>query len=424
VAEALKQTWTKKVVVVGLVTAACHTGTARGQLRPGDLAASQGPTYVVEGIALGANIKADSSTYREYKCGPSDQFNGFTWCQRSRRDTERRGSFDATYSILHSKDGAVVYANRTQQPAFLEASKADRDIQSYSRKFGHPKITKMPRRSGTSDAIMATWGKIELEPLDNESLTSLAQGKSPKKGLLVDFFGNFTRSAQEGAPIYRIVGGAGFVWVGNFDKKGRGTLRVAAVDASALQPGPVATQVFNASQNDDQQPQGDDQRPGKDQAQLPSVTTADDQQPQGDGQRPGKDQAQLPSVTTGSDVEATIARLQTELAAAVKAKGEADRARTDAEKAARQARTDAEIARREFEAAINAANAAKAGIEKLRNAGGRSASYVTEIILIGAFLVVLFLIRLFSRMAAASSEARDVQNADIGLTCPDSSDQG
>jgi hypothetical protein len=61
-AEALKQTWKKKVVVVGLVTAACHTGTARAQLPPSDLAAGQGPTYVVEGIALGSNIKADSST--------------------------------------------------------------------------------------------------------------------------------------------------------------------------------------------------------------------------------------------------------------------------------------------------------------------------------------------------------------------------
>jgi hypothetical protein len=78
----------------------------------------------------------------------------------------------------------------------------------------------MPRQSGLSDAIVATWGKIELEPLDSESVRSLAEGKSPKKGLLIDFLGNFTRSAHEGLPIYRIVGGAGFLWAGSFDQKG------------------------------------------------------------------------------------------------------------------------------------------------------------------------------------------------------------
>jgi hypothetical protein len=51
---------------------------------------------------------------------------------------------------------------------------------------------------------------------------------------LIDFLGNFVRSAKEGLPIYRIGGGAGFVWAGNFDQKGRGTLRFAAVDASAF----------------------------------------------------------------------------------------------------------------------------------------------------------------------------------------------
>ena len=235
--EASKPTW-KKEIFVGLVTALCLTGTAKAQLGHNDPTASQVPTYVVEGIALGSKVKADSSAYREYKCGPSDQFEGFTWCQRSRRDSERRRSFEATYSILHSKDGTVVYANRTQQPAFLDASKADRAIQNYSRKFGGaPKITKMPRQSGLSDAIVATWGKIELEPLDSESVRSLAEGKSPKKGLLIDFLGNFTRSAHEGLPIYRIVGGAGFLWAGSFDQKGRGLIDQFFVPSSQFDTG-------------------------------------------------------------------------------------------------------------------------------------------------------------------------------------------
>jgi hypothetical protein len=65
---------------------------------------------------------------------------------------------------------------------------------------------------------------------------SLAEGRSPKKGYLIDFIGNFARSAKEGLPIYRISGGAGFLWLASFDPIGRGILRSAAVDPSASHP--------------------------------------------------------------------------------------------------------------------------------------------------------------------------------------------
>jgi TPR repeat protein len=54
--------------------------------------------------------------------------------------------------------------------------------------------------------------------------------------LLIDFLGNFVRSAKEGLPIYRIEDGPGFVWRASFDLNGRGSFRFAAVDASELSP--------------------------------------------------------------------------------------------------------------------------------------------------------------------------------------------
>src|SRR5262249_10964498 len=47
--------------------------------------------YAVDGLALGSHIPSDSPAYREYRCSPSDQFDGFTWCQRTRQETERGG---------------------------------------------------------------------------------------------------------------------------------------------------------------------------------------------------------------------------------------------------------------------------------------------------------------------------------------------
>ena len=73
-----------------------------------------------------------------------------------------------------------------------------------------------------------------------------------KKGLLIDLIGNLTRSAQEDLPVYRIAGSAGFVWVAGSDHKGRGVLRFAAVDASAIQRGSLAVGRPSTSPNDQQ----------------------------------------------------------------------------------------------------------------------------------------------------------------------------
>jgi hypothetical protein len=191
--------------------------------------------YAVEGLALGARIPFDSSAYREYKCSPSDQFDGFTWCQQTRQQRERRSSSDVTYSLLHSRDGSIVYINRYQTPAFFARNEAEHDIQSYSQKLGESPRTKirMPHRPGL-DGILASWGNTVLEPLDTENRKAFVEGRRLGKGYYIDFIGNFDRSAKEGFPLYRISGGAGFIWTASFDQKGRGTLRLVAVDTSAF----------------------------------------------------------------------------------------------------------------------------------------------------------------------------------------------
>jgi hypothetical protein len=193
--------------------------------------------YAVEGLAVGSPLKADGAASRDYKCSPSEQFEALTWCQKTRADRTKRGPFTANYSVLHGERG-IVYINRRQEPSFLDRNEADKEIKDYARKLGsEARIMRMPHR-GAYDGVIALWGEATLEPLDADSMKVLAEGKSPKKGLLVDFLGNFARSAKEGLPVYRISGGAGFLWAASFDQGGRGALRVAAVDASAL-PSPA-----------------------------------------------------------------------------------------------------------------------------------------------------------------------------------------
>ena len=192
--------------------------------------------YSVAGLALGSRVHFDSKAYREYDCNPSDQFEGFTWCIKKKDEREKRGPFKASYSILHSANGTAVYINRFQEPAYWSDDEVNENIARYSRKIGAEfKILKMPRRSGFPDGTIAVWGDVTLEPLDNDSRKILATDKSVKRGILVDFLGNYTRSAREGLPLYRITGGAGFVWVAS-SKDGRGILRFLAINPSAFSP--------------------------------------------------------------------------------------------------------------------------------------------------------------------------------------------
>jgi hypothetical protein len=88
--------------------------------------------YAVDGLALGARLSSERAAYREYRCSRSDQFEGFTWCQKVRNDRERRGSYRVLESMLLSQNGEVSYINRYQEPAFLESvSRLRQGLQSF-----------------------------------------------------------------------------------------------------------------------------------------------------------------------------------------------------------------------------------------------------------------------------------------------------
>ena len=92
----------------------------------------------------------------------------------------------------------------------------------------------MPTRDELPNAVIATWGKIVLEPVDGASQKILAAGKNPKIGALIDFLGNYELSTKNDLPVYRVSGGAGFIWAASWDSDGRGNLRMLAINPSEL----------------------------------------------------------------------------------------------------------------------------------------------------------------------------------------------
>ena len=305
-------------------------------------ATAESAQYTVDELAAGTKLNFNSASYREYKCSRSEQFDGLTWCQKTHTSKEQRGSYTTAYSILHARDGNVLYVNRSQNPAFLNGTSAEQDIKKYSDRIGgSPRIIKMPHRNGGSDGLMAVWGSVTLEPLDQESIRILAGGKKPKKGLLIDFLGDFVRSAKEGLPVYRIDGGPGFIWAANFNQKGSGTLRLTALGASGfLSPLPEqrSTQQASAEETSVDRTEAEVKQTGKPEAQ-----------------------AKQPDLQT-------IEKLQTELTIATTKIAELENARDVAEQAlieATQSKVDAEIAKSELARASAAEAKLKATITRL-----------------------------------------------------------
>lgn len=132
--------------------------------------------------------------------------------------------------MLHKRDGTVVYVNQSIEPAFLTTSRVQTEIERLSKRFGEKgRVMNMNREDGLH-AVIGAWGEVQLEPLQVESGRILASGGGIRQGILVDFLGNFRRSAQLGLPVYRFTGDGGYVWSGSFDKSGRGHLHFFAID--------------------------------------------------------------------------------------------------------------------------------------------------------------------------------------------------
>jgi hypothetical protein len=209
--------------------------------------------YVVDGLALGAQVKPGSQPYQQYQCSPSDQFTGFISCNEEH--TTPHKEVTRSHSILQSQEGAAYYINSYFEPAFFDPNDIQNEINRMSSEFGQrARVIQMPQREGLPNAVIAIWGAIQLEPLNPDEVSKVASGGS-RPGILVSFLGDPERSAKAGVPVYRLAGSAGFLWAATFDQNGRGVLRYLAIDASKIEssrqvaanpPAPVPAPSFES----------------------------------------------------------------------------------------------------------------------------------------------------------------------------------
>jgi hypothetical protein len=227
--------------------------------------------YSVEGLGVGMPVVPESWQYKRYHCRPSEQYANSIWCNFS----ELKGGVSKLLTILHlSSDNIVTYINKELSPAFFTNSEVAREIERLSRQFNGPAhIYRSPNRPGLPGGIIATWGDIELQPLTPNDLATLADGKNPHVGVMVDYLINFYESARAGLPVYSLSGGKGYVWIARFDQQGKGKLRFFAADPSQME-----RQVPHPQEPSQAHPQEPPQAPSQDLSEaLERLQNADQQ---------------------------------------------------------------------------------------------------------------------------------------------------
>ncbi len=210
---------------------------------PAPAARADSSSYTVEGITLGDRVERS----RDFRCEPGERSAEFNWCQRTRQDRGKRGPFSSTLAFLQNPSGTAVYVSRSIEPAFFGTSDIESEIARLSGRFGErPREVNLPERDGLPAGTIALWGKLKLEPLDPATLSSLGTSEPSRQNLLVDHLGDLKRSALAGLPVYRLGGGAGFLWSASASADGRGHLRFLAIDPAGvvakLNPVPIANE--------------------------------------------------------------------------------------------------------------------------------------------------------------------------------------
>jgi hypothetical protein len=147
-------------------------------------------------------------------------------------------------TILHSSENKLVFVTQAIIPAFFQPNDIESEIQRLSCGFGQAQVLVADPRPGVPHAVLAAWGAVTLTPLDEDAMGALRRGEQIHRGLVAEFIGDTHRSARLGLPVYSIGGGPGYLWGASFDDTGKGSLRLSAVDATALgspqSPAPIS----------------------------------------------------------------------------------------------------------------------------------------------------------------------------------------
>ena len=191
---------------------------------------------MVDGFRLGDQIAGSNPAYQSYSCRPSDEFADATRCERIQQINGKAGNLTVSHILIHARDGTALYIMANAAPVMLSQTIVQKELEDLSRVInGRPSKVDWHTQDGNAPtAVLATWGDVKLDEVKGEEYDLLANGKNPNLGILIDLVGDLEYSAKNYLPIYRITGGAGYVYGASFDGRGRGHRHYVAIDSAQL----------------------------------------------------------------------------------------------------------------------------------------------------------------------------------------------
>jgi tetratricopeptide (TPR) repeat protein len=201
--------------------------------------------YVVNDIALGSRVATNSAAYRAYRCAPSEDFAELTWCTQSQQTSSRGRTITTVKTLVHAPDGTALYLMANAATVTHTKRAVEAEIARLSRQIGAQpnEVQWFEDIQGAVHSVLVSWGRVKLEELKGDAVAPLAEGKSPKQGVLIDTLGDLQRSAQSTEfPVYRVATGSGYLYAASFDRRGNGHTHYVAIEGT-----PLTTRYFERS---------------------------------------------------------------------------------------------------------------------------------------------------------------------------------
>lgn len=157
-------------------------------------------------LSLGKPLAGDLGA--NYTCSSRAEFAGASQCSLNTPSATRGSPSDL---LIESSSRKLLYAyNKSYESDALDRV-ATRAISEISNTLGGS----VPKRVSIGGAAVAVWGDVKLEKIDSstDEYREITGSIEQRYGLLIDVGGDFKAAKDGTRPIYRVIGGDGFLLI-------------------------------------------------------------------------------------------------------------------------------------------------------------------------------------------------------------------
>ncbi|MCP4314783.1 MAG: hypothetical protein GY789_01765 [Hyphomicrobiales bacterium] len=171
------------------------------------ISAAHSSDFALGGIELREPISGDF--YNHYNCFPRPEFYDLTQCDLTNANFRNTNPFMAPDAVIESPDGRVLLAY-TQS---LESGDLNQIARSVIALFSQELSGTVPTIQELDGTVFALWGDTRVEEIatGTDEYQEIVGFIEPKYGFVVPPTGNPASTKEQFQPVYRVIGGDGFV---------------------------------------------------------------------------------------------------------------------------------------------------------------------------------------------------------------------